>query len=70
MEDLLHDGDVPIMEDIGEEVDIVIPGPRVGEHIEGGGLDTVGEVAAVDGLGGDLIDRGFFQDSGGEVREV
>ncbi len=41
VEDLFDDGDVPIVEDIGEEVDIVVAGPGGGEHVEGGGLDAV-----------------------------
>jgi hypothetical protein len=70
VEDLLYRWDIPVVEDIGEEVDVMVLGPGIGEHVEGGGLDAVGEVAVLDGLGGDLVDWGFFEDCGGEVGEV
>ena len=65
-EELGDFGDVPVVEDIGEEVDVGVVGEAC-EHVACGDGDLVGAIAGGDEIGGDAVDGGLVEDDGVEV---
>ena len=66
LDELAGFGEIPVVEEIGEEDDIG-GGPGVGEHVGGEDLDAVLQAVSGDLLAGDGIDGGLFEDGGGEL---
>ena len=65
-EELGDFGDVPVVEDIGEEVDVGVVGEAC-EHVACGDGDLGGAIAGGDEIGGDAVDGGLVEDDGVEV---
>ena len=68
-EQLLHDVLVPVVQHVRKEVDVVVSGERIGQHVAGDDVDASGEAAALDGAPGDPIDRRLFQHRRGQRRD-
>ena len=60
-------GDVPVVEDVGKKVDVVVARERVGEHVAGDDGDAGGVAAFFNHAAGDAVDGWAFEDGGGEV---
>ena len=69
-EQLLHDVLVPVVQDVRKEVDVVVRGQRIGQHVAGDDVDASGEPAAFDGAPGDPIDRRLFEHRRRQRRDV
>ena len=69
-QELSNDGNVPVVQHIGVEVQVVPAGQGLREHVTRHHLDPVAESAGHDGLGANFVHRRFLEHGSLQFREM